>query len=322
VISYDQFFQPPDSYLEQGDEINWWDALSRSTPNRMFRRVQKDGNLIDLWGHYLRVVKNPTGAYEEIAGFPLSDASVNDVRNFPWPESDWWNFDPIPDIAAQLGEYDEFHIRFRVGSVFEVAWQLCGMDEFMMNMALEPEIPQLIMDHITDVYVDIMDRVLEKNSDCLDMVYFYDDVATQNGLMISKNMWRNMIKPRHTRLIDVAKKYNKKIMYHCDGSVYPIIPELIDMGVDLLNPIQVDAKNMDAQRLKDEFGESLCFHGGVDNVHTLPFGTPQDVQKDVRERVRILGHGGGYVVASTHHIQSNTPIQNIDAMYDIELRRC
>ena len=320
VLSYDQFFQPPKSFFKKRDTINWWDALSRSTPNRMFRRVQHDGDLFDLWGHHMRLVQNPTGAYEEVVSYPLRGASAMDVRNFTWPEPDWWNFDPLAGVMAQLDEYEQTHIRFRVGSVFEAAWQLTGLDKFLLDLAMDPEVPLLIMDHITDICVEILSRVLEKNSDRLDMIYFYDDVATQNSLMISKDMWKKFIKPRHTRLIDAAKKYNKKIMYHCDGSIFPLIPELIDMGVDLLNPIQVDAKNMEAQRLKDEFGDRLCFHGGIDNVRTLPFGTPQDIQEEVRERILVLGRGGGYIMASTHHIQSNTSVENAAAMYDIDLR--
>lgn len=172
ILSYDQFFQPPESFLGKGDVINWWDSLSRSTPNRMFRRVQKDGDLFDLWGHHMRVVKNQTGAYEEVFGYPLRDAFANDVCNYTWPKPDWWNFDPLPSVMAQLDEHEQYHIRFRVGSVFEIAWQLCGMDEFLLNLAMDPKVPLMIMDFITDIYVETMKRVLEKNGERLDMIYF------------------------------------------------------------------------------------------------------------------------------------------------------
>ena len=320
ILSYDQFFQPPDSFFEKGDSIGWWDALSRSTPNRMFRRVAKDGDIFDLWGHHMRVIENPTGAYEEIVQFPLRDASPSDVQNYPWPKPDWWNFDPLPDVIAQLDANEPNHLRFRAGSIFEVAWQLCGMEKFLMDLALDPQVPLLIMDHLTDITAEVLKRVLEENNERLDMVYFYDDVATENSLMISKAMWKQFVQPRHARLFDIVKKFNKKIMYHCDGSIYPLIPDLIEMGVDLLNPIQVDAKNMEDWRLKDEFGDKLCFHGGIDNIHTLPFGTPQNVQNEVKDRIQVLGRNGGYIAASTHHIQSNTPPENVGAMYDIKIR--
>ncbi|HEY60068.1 MAG TPA: hypothetical protein G4N92_05220 [Anaerolineae bacterium] len=322
ILSYDQFFEPPESFIKEGTVINWWDALSRSTPNRMFRQVNNEGDIFDLWGHHLRVAKNPTGAYEECVRFPLKKASnINDIKNYLWPNPDWWNFNPLQKIIEQLDKYEEYHIRFRIGSIFEVAWQLRGMDTFLMDLAVDPKIPLYIMDRLTEIYVENTKRVLEKIGDRLDMVYFYDDVATQNSLMMSKEMWRKYIRPRHAQLVDVSKKYNKKVMYHCDGSIYPLIPELIELGINVLNPIQVDAKNMEAKRLKSEFGDKLCFHGGIDVIKTLPKGTPEDVKKEVRERIGELGKDGGYILASTHHIQSNTPIENIIAMYDMNLRK-
>jgi len=138
--------------------------------------------------------------------------------------------------------------------------------------------------------------------------------------MISKNMWRNYVRPRHSKVIDVAKSFGKAVMYHCDGAIYPLVGELIDMGIDVLNPIQPNAKDMSPDRLKREFGERLCFHGGVDIVGTLPKGTPGDVAAEVTERVRVMGENGGFILASSHHIQPDTPLENVLAMYRTELR--
>ncbi|GIK72807.1 MAG: uroporphyrinogen decarboxylase [Chloroflexota bacterium] len=322
VISYDQFCRPPDRILRPGAEIDWWNALSRSTPNRMWRQQLPDGTALDIWGHVIRIVHNPTGAYEEYAVWPLAGAtSVEDLKHYPWPEPDWWDFTPIRGVMAQLDAHEEYHLRFRIGSVFELSWQLRGMQEFLMDLVNQPEIPQYIMERLTEVYVENTRRVLELAGDRLDMVYFYDDVATQQNLMISARMWRRLIKPLHQRIIDVAKAYNKPVMYHCDGALYPLIPELIDMGVDVLNPVQADAAGMEPQRLKDEFGDRLCFHGGIDIIKTLPRGTVADVRAEVAERIRVLGRNGGYILASSHHIQSDTPLDNIFAMYDLALRQ-
>jgi uroporphyrinogen decarboxylase len=191
------------------------------------------------------------------------------------------------------------------------------MQEFLMDMVNQPEIPQYIMERLTDIYVENTRRVLELAGDRLDMVYFYDDVATQQNLMISARMWRRVIKPLHQRIIDVAKAYGKPVMYHCDGALYPLIPGLIEMGVDLLSPVQADAAGMDPQRLKDEFGDRLSFHGGIDIIKTLPRGSVDDVKAEVAERMRVLGRNGGYILASSHHIQSDTPLANVYAMYDL-----
>jgi uroporphyrinogen decarboxylase len=321
VISYDQFCTPPGHVLRSDARVDWWDSLSRSTPNRMWRQVNQDGESFDIWGRHFRTAENPTGAYEELANFPLSKASgVDELKEFPWPEPDWWDFSPLPQLIKDFNSKTEYHLRFRIGSVFEVAWQLRGMQEFLMDLVLNPQIPQYIMDRLTDVYVENTRRVLEQAGDQLDMVYFYDDVATQESLMISREMWEEFIRPRHQRIIDTAKTYGIPVIYHCDGAVYPLIPDLIEMGINVLNPIQSDAAGMDLQRLKDEFGDRLSFHGGVDIIDTLPNGTVEEVQQEVKDLIDILGENGGYIMASSHHIQSNTPIENVLAMYDVSLR--
>jgi uroporphyrinogen decarboxylase len=321
IISYDQFCAPPSSVLHEEATVDWWGALNRSTPNRMWRQRTPSGEYYDIWGHHLRIVPNPSGAYEEYASWPLSKAmSVDEVKNHPWPEPSWWDFSPLPQLLAWLDQGEQCHVRFRVGSVFEIAWQLRGMQELLMDLALDPGISLYIMDRLAEVYTEITRQVLEIAGERLDMVYFYDDIATQHSLMISPDLWRKHLRPRHEQIIEVAKAYDKPVMYHSDGSVYPLIPELIDMGVDLLNPIQPDAKDMEPQRLKGEFGDRLSFHGGIDIVKTLPYGTVKDVQAEVQQRVDVLGKGGGYVLAGSHHIQPDTPVDNVLAMYDLELR--
>lgn len=323
VLSYDQFCRPPESVLRPGAEIDWWKALSRSTPNRMWRQRTPDGAYYDIWGHHMEITRYPAGegAYEGFASWPLAKAqSLADLKKHPWPEPDWWDFSPLPGIIQQLDAHQEYHIRFRIGSLFEVAWQLRGMEEFLMDMVAQPEIPLYIMDRLLEVTVENTRRVLELVGDRLDMVYFYDDVATQQSLMISPRMWRKYIKPRHAKLIEAAKSRGLAVMYHCDGAIAPHIPELIEIGVDLLNPVQADAPGMEPERLKTDFGDRLSFHGGVDIIQTLPRGTAAEVQAEVRERIRVLGKNGGYILASSHHIQPDTPLENVLAMYEVGIR--
>lgn len=321
VLSYDQFFDPPPAVLKEGAQVEWFEALSRSTPNRMWRQRLPGDDYYDLWGHHIRIVDNQFGNYEEFASWPLSQAStVEELKNHPWPEPDWWDFSPVGGIMAQLDAHEEYHIRFRIGSVFEIGWQLRGMQEFLMDLALNPRIPAYIMERLTDIYVENTRRVLSQVGDRLDMVYFYDDVATQNSLMISKKMWREYVRPCHQRIIDVAREFGVPVMYHCDGALYPLLGEIVDMGVDLLNPVQADAKGMEPEKLKAEFGDRLSFHGGIDIIKTLPRGSVDDVRREVAERIRVLGENGGYILASSHHIQSDTPLENVLAMYDLANR--
>jgi uroporphyrinogen decarboxylase len=321
LLSYDQFCNPPASVLYPGAEVVWWDVLMRSTPNRMWRQRLPNGRLYDIWGRPIHIVEHAVGAYEEADGWALQAAtSVAELKHHLWPEPDWWDFSPLPEVIARLDPQRQYHLRYRIGSVFESAWQLRGMQEFLMDLIANPAIPIYIMERLTEIHLENTRRVLELVGNRLDMVYFYDDVATQNSLMISPAMWREFVRPHHARLIELVKSYNLPVMYHCDGAIYPLIEELIELGVDLLNPVQPDAKQMEPARLKQEFGERLAFHGGVDIIRTLPQGKPADVAAEVKERVRVLGQNGGYIMASSHHIQPDTPIENVLAMYDVSLR--
>ncbi len=321
VLSYDMFCAPPESALERGAHIEWWNVLSRSTPNRMWRQVLPDGSFKDIFGRHTRFQQVETGAYEESASYPLAAAqSVDDLRAHPWPEPDWWDFSPIPAIMEQLDQVEPYHFRFRIGSVFEVAWQLRGMQQFLMDLVMQPEIPHYIMERLTDLYVENLRQVLKIAGDRLDMLYFYDDVATQKSLLVSKEMWGEFIRPCHARIIGMAREYGLPVMYHSDGAMRALLPDLIELGVNVLNPIQADAAGMEPEGLKADFGDRLSFHGGIDIIKTLPHGTVEEVQNEVRERIRVLGAGGGYALASSHHIQSDTPVENVLAMYDLALR--
>jgi len=321
VISYDQFCSPPTSTLHPNSVIDWFSSPGRSTPNRMWRQITPDNLLRDIWGRQFKLANYPYGTYEELASYPFEDATtLANIKEHPWPDPDWWDFSNVPDLIDQMDEYDQYHIRYRIGSVFEVAWQLAGMEKFFIDMIIDPKLPNYIMEKLTDIYVEITKRFLDSAQGRIDMVYFYDDLASQESMLISKEMWKKNIKPHHARLIEVAKSFGLKVMYHCDGAIYPLIPDLIDLGVDVLNPIQSDAKGMDPAGLKEQFGDKLCFHGGIDIIETLPRGSASDVRREVKTRIKELGSQGGYVLAGTHHIQADTPLENIKALYDPGLR--
>lgn len=321
VLSYDMFCSPPLSVLHEGASVDWWRSLDRSTPNRMWRQWEADGTNQDIWGARRRKISHEFGAYEEFVSWPLQEAeSVDDLKAHPWPDPDWWDFSPMPGIVHELDAHELYHLRFRIGSIFETAWQLRGMQQFLMDLVISPEIPRYIMDRLAEVHAENTRRVLELLGERLDMVYLYDDVATQNSLMISPAMWRAEIRPHYARLVELAHARGVPVMYHCDGAIYPLIPDLIDLGIDVLNPIQPDVEGMDPSRLKKEFGDKLVFHGGIDIVKLLPRGTPEEVAKVARDYVDVLGEDGGYILCSAHHIQPDTPIENIVALYDVALR--
>lgn len=172
------------------------------------------------------------------------------------------------------------------------------------------------MDCYTDLMIENVHRMMAAAGGMIDMVYTYDDIAAQNGLLMSPAMWRKYLLPRHQRLNKIIKQYGVKILYHSCGAVFPLIGALIDeMGIDALNPLQPRARGMDMARIKADFGSRIAFHGGIDLQHTLPYGTQDEVNAEVRQRCAVLGQGGGYICTAAHYIQADVPVENILAMY-------
>jgi uroporphyrinogen decarboxylase len=321
VISYDQFCAPPESAFARGGRTEWWKVQSRSTPARMWRWAGEDGIATEIFGRRFKVQANDLGSYEENIPALGAAESLADVQAHRWPDPDWWDFRPVKSVILEMNRTRAHHIRFRMGAVFELAWQLRGMENFLTEMAAEPAIPIYMMERITDIIAEVTRRLLREAGDDIDMVYFYDDVGSNLSLLISKKMWRTLIRPCHEKLIAVAKQHNKQVMYHTDGAVRPLIPDLIEMGVDVLNPIQPSTAGMEAAGLKRDFGARLSFHGGVDIVGLLPKGSPADVRQAAGQLVRDLGQNGGYIMAGSHHIQCDTPLENVIALYELSNRQ-
>jgi len=282
-------------------------------------RELPDGTYIDAWGTHRRTVTNEFSTYGEYAGHPLAQAeTVADVLDWDWASADDWDVSDVRRQCERLNAGTRYHLRYEVGGIFEWSWALRGFERFLLDLVERPDVACAIMDRFTDIYIENTLRVIVAAGGLLDMVYTYDDVGIQNGLLMSPRMWRRYILPRHQRLNSAirAAKYPVKIMYHSCGAVFPLIGPFIDeMGIDVLNPLQPRAAGMDMARIKAEFGDRLSFHGGIDIQETLPHGTPDDVQAEVRERCELLGRGGGYICTSAHYLQADTPLENIIAMY-------
>jgi uroporphyrinogen decarboxylase len=282
-------------------------------------REKPDGTLIDAWGTHRRKVANEFGSYDEYASHPLAEAeTVGDVLDWDWASPDDWDVSGVRAQCEQLNKGVRHHLRYEVGGIFEWSWALRGFERFLLDLAEKPEIAGAIMDRFTDIYIENTLRVIEAASGLLDMVYTYDDVGIQNGLLMSPRMWRRFILPRHQRLNAAIRsaRYPVKIMYHSCGAVFPLIGPFVDeMGIEVLNPLQPRAAGMDLERIKAGFGDRLSFHGAIDIQHTLPHGTPDEVQAEVRQRCELLGRGGGYICTSAHYLQADTPVENIIAMY-------
>jgi len=277
----------------------------------------EDGSFIDMWGAHRKSFNYGIGSYYEYAGHPLADIkNPKDLEKFTWVQPAWWDVSNIPDQIQRKNEKREYCLVFECAGMFEIAWGLRGMERFFLDMATQPEIPWEIMERLTNHFVELTRRVLEAAKGQIDIVYTWDDLGTQLGPLVSPRMWEEQIKPHHIRLNKVIKKYGARVMYHSCGSIIDFIDGFIDMGVDILNPLQPRAEGMDLQWIKTTYGKQLSFHGSMDIQQTLPFGTQEEVRAEVMERIKILGAGGGFILAPAHSIQPDTPIENIIAMYD------
>ena len=277
-----------------------------------------DGTFFIPWGSHRRLVSNEFSTYEEYASFPLAHAqSVSEIETWSkWPHTEFWDWQGFAAQIDKVNTETPYHVRYEVGGIFESAWALYGLDKFLIDLYDRPEIPCAIMDCYTDLMIANVHSLMKTCSGKIDMVYTYDDVATQNGLMMSPAMWRKFILPRHVRLNQVIKSYGLPIMYHSCGAIIPLVNELIsEMHIDVLNPLQPRAKGMDMPRIKADFGSRVAFHGGIDLQQTMAQGSPADVQAEVRDRLEALSSGGGYICTTAHYMQADTPLENIIALY-------
>jgi uroporphyrinogen decarboxylase len=193
-----------------------------------------------------------------------------------------------------------------------------GLDRFMMNMVHHPDFAAALLRKITDVCKVLMGNFLRECGDLIDIIKIGDDLGTQSGLMISPKMYRRFLKPLHAEFIAFIKeRTDAKVFFHTDGDVFDLIPDFIEIGVDILNPIQTSAGRMaNLEELKRRYGQHIVFCGAIDTHRILPYGTPEEVRQEVRRVINILGPGGGYMVASVHTIMNDVPPENILAMVD------
>lgn len=276
-----------------------------------------DGTYYGRQGEHYRLVRNAFSTYSEHASFPLADADTDrEIRAYSrWPRLDWYDWDGFSDRIGRL--HERYYIKTDLGGPFERAWALRGMERFFVDMALNPEIPHALMDMITTYFIGYITRALECAGEKIDMVYTYDDIASQNSLLMSPGMWDTFIRPYHERIDRVIKGFGKTIMYHSCGAIRPMIGRLIDLPIDVLNPLQPLAADMDLAAIKAEYGDRLSFHGAIDTQELLPNAAPDRVRTVVRETGEVLGRDGGYIMASAHYLQADTPLENILAMYDM-----
>jgi len=255
-------------------------------------------------GHYRNAVRHPLAKYE----------SVEEIEaNYRWPSPDWWDYS---DVAKQIAGRDEHPIQGGGSEPFLLYKSLRGMEQAFMDLILNPEIVHYCLDKLFGLAYENTRRIYEQIPGQVMITYVAEDLGSQESLLFSPAQIREFLLPRMKRMMDLAHQAGAYVFHHSDGAIREILPDLIAAGIDVLNPIQWRCKGMEREGLKRDFGGRLVFHGGVDNQYTLAFGSVEEVRQEVIDNLRILGEGGGYILAPCHNIQAVSPPENIVAMYE------
>lgn len=288
--------------------------------------VRADGSKEDHFGVPRRPVTYGSGAgagtYSEVTEYPLEKASsVDQVESYSkWPKADWFDYDCVRRQARRARETGKVVIfmgdRLNRCAQLKPAMYVRGVEQIFMDIAINPEIAKAVFGHIADFYAEYARRTLQAVEGNIDIFFTGDDFGTQENTFISAEMWRELLRDGFKRFVDIGHQFGCKVAHHTCGCIFNLIPDFIDCGLDILNPLQPDVAGMDYQKIKEKFGDSICFHGGISIQKTMPYGSPQDVRDEVKDRFQKLAAGGGYIFCTAHNIQVDTPIGNIEALFD------
>jgi uroporphyrinogen decarboxylase len=272
----------------------------------------------NMWGERWMMANTPWGMnWEHVDGALAKVTSLEEIEAFPWPSCDDVDYS---GLAEQCDKYAGYAIAFGNADIFERPALVRGWENFLCDASLNPDWVDFITKKFLDFFVEDFNRCLEATDGRIDIFWALTDLGTQLGLLQSRKMFQRFIAPSIRALAEQSRRHGVKFMFHSCGSVRELIPDLIELGVDILNPIQPAAAGMEPEGLKRDFGDRLCFHGGIDIQYLLPLEPADAVRAETRRRVNILGDDGGYILAPSHNLQQDIPTENILAMYDPALR--
>jgi uroporphyrinogen decarboxylase len=289
--------------------------INRLPPIKTFN----DGSWMHELGFILQ--PNPENGLVSIVSHPLQEASLVDISSYHWPDPcDPRRIDGIREIASKYRTGSDFAIglyKATLLGVFDLCCALRGMEQFLIDLMLSREIASVLLERCFDFTAGVYELLLQEAGDFVDVVEFNDDLGTQDNLIIPPGLYREFIKPYHAKIVSLIKKRarNAKVFLHCCGSIYDIIPDFIEIGVDILNPVQPNANKMETRGLKRDFGKKICFQGGIDLQRAM-IGSTKDVEDEVRTRITTLGPGGGYVLSTANNIGGGVPLENVFALFE------
>jgi uroporphyrinogen decarboxylase len=309
----------PDERILQLLDIDTRPIYMNPVPDSV-RPCTQPGFFYDEWGVKWKEFNSNGVIYREVAENPLLHATIADLESYPW-----WPDPSIPERYDGLKERAQYmHAQTdyaligcpAFNSVWERAYLLCGFSRMLESLLGDPAFVQAVFRKITNVILASLEQYLDQVGPYIQVVKIGDDLGGQENSLMSPLTYRKTIKPYHQEIFQLIKQRSgAQAFLHTCGAVYKLLPDLVDAGVEILNPVQVSAKGMDTQRLKTEFGDRLTFWGAIDTQQVLPHGSPADVKEEVKRRITDLGPSGGYVVAPVHNVQGDVPAENVVTMY-------
>jgi len=270
----------------------------------------------DMYGCRHRLIDYGTGSYDEVMSHPLAKyGSVAEIaKNYTWPTADWFDFAGVPD---QVKGKEMYPIRGGGSEPFLTYKDLRGMEQAYIDLIEHPDIVHYCLDKLFDLRYESTRRIYEQLPyGTVNVTYVAEDMGSQESLLFSPAAIKEFLLPRMKRMMDLAHQAGAYVFLHSDGAIRPILPDFIEAGVDVLDPVQWRCKGMEREGLKRDFGQDLIFHGAVDNQYTLAFGSVEEVREELKYNIRVLGEGGGYIIGPCHNIQPISPPENVVAMYE------
>ena len=302
-----------DVYDTRGIDLHSGTAPSYVGPDHRILQEGKSwgGNIMALWNIREYQKTSLHGPVLEIEPPPLINLSIDDMALYPWPEPDWFDFSCL---RSDLDKWKEFSIMASGGSVFQHASYLMGLDVQLVELLIDPKRSMFVLDKLLDFYYEYYKRVFAEAGGLIDVLALADDFGTQNSLLISPEIFDEYFAPRIRKMAELAHANDSFLLLHTCGNIEALIPRFIDLGVDILDPIQPES--LDASEIKKKYGSNICLRGGISSQQVLAHGTPEDVEYEVRKKLDILMPGGGYILSPGHPVlQVDIPTENILTMY-------
>lgn len=253
----------------------------------------------------------------ERGGYPLQNAqSVKDIENYRWPNPNDVDYELLKNRTRSIDAQYSRILSLGFLPPFNTLMDMFGMEEALVMFYTSPKVIEAALERIVDYLLIVMKRAMSDSAEYVDFFWLGDDFSTQRGMMISPELWRKFLKPVYSKLFELIKSFGLKVWFHSCGAFEPVRPDLTDIGIDVWETVQAHLVGNEPEKLKNEFGKHVTFFGAINCQQTLSFGTPDDVRKEVRERIAVFGKNGGYICGPDHSIQGNMPPENIFALYD------